>query len=309
MSLKRVLRAAAAVAALAILSAPALAVDKIGVTYVTSPLNVPTIVERKLEIFSKAFDPLPVEYSNLTAGPEQTQALASGDLQFLNAVGGTSVILAASNGLDIVILSMYSRSPEAFCLFGGKDSNVSSAADLKGKKIAGPKGTNLHELLVSYLATAGLTEQDVQFLSMPIPSAQAALVAGEVDFALAAGPIAYNISAEGYKLVTNGTGLVDATIVTAASRKFCDENPELVAKFLAAQAETLAWIEANYDEMVPMVMEATSLPEEAVKAMYPMYNFSSAITDQDLASLERTAKFMADNAMIDQIPDIRGLVY
>lgn len=149
-------------------AAPEFTVDKIGVTYVKSPLNVPSIVEKEKGIFAKAFEEygLPVEYSNLTTGPEQTQALASGDIQFLYAVGATSVILSASNGADIKIISTYSRSPEAFRMFAGKDSKIQSAADLKGKKIAGPKGTILHELMVAYLATAGLTEKDVEFVSM-----------------------------------------------------------------------------------------------------------------------------------------------
>ena len=212
---------------------PEFTVDKIGVTYVKSPLNVPSIVEKKKGIFAKAFEEygLPVEYSNLTAGPEQTQALASGDIQFLYAVGATSVILSASNGADIKIISTYSRSPEAFRMFAGKDSKIQSAADLKGKKIAGPKGTILHELMVAYLATAGLTEKDVEFVSMGIPDAQAALAGGTVDCALLAGPTAYNMAKDGYKVVTTGKGLVDATIVVATSQSFYDKNPLLVKRF------------------------------------------------------------------------------
>ena len=127
------------------------------VTYVKSPLNVPSIVEKDQAIFAEAFGKLgyDVGYSDLTTGPEQTQALASGDIQFLYAVGATSVILAASNGLDIKIISTYSRSPKAFKLFS-KDGSIQSPEDLRGKKVAGPKGTILHELLTAYLASGGM---------------------------------------------------------------------------------------------------------------------------------------------------------
>ena len=59
----------------------------LSVTYVKSPLNVPSIVELDQEIFASVFGPMgyDVQYSDLTTGPEQTQALASGDIQFLNA--------------------------------------------------------------------------------------------------------------------------------------------------------------------------------------------------------------------------------
>lgn len=291
-------------------AAPEFTVDKIGVTYVKSPLNVPSIVEKEKGIFAKAFEEygLPVEYSNLTTGPEQTQALASGDIQFLYAVGATSVILSASNGADIKIISTYSRSPEAFRMFAGKDSKIQSAADLKGKKIAGPKGTILHELMVAYLATAGLTEKDVEFVSMGIPDAQAALVGGTIDCALLAGPTAYNMEKDGYKIVTTGKGLVDATIVVATSQSFYDKNPLLVKRFLKAQDQIASYMKENSEEILEMTAKETELSIDAVKEMYPMYDFSTEITDADITSMKKTEQFMKDNAMIENDVDIDQLI-
>lgn len=289
---------------------PEFTVDKIGVTYVKSPLNVPSIVEKKKGIFAKAFEEygLPVEYSNLTAGPEQTQALASGDIQFLYAVGATSVILSASNGADIKIISTYSRSPEAFRMFAGKDSKIQSAADLKGKKIAGPKGTILHELMVAYLATAGLTEKDVEFVSMGIPDAQAALAGGTVDCALLAGPTAYNMAKDGYKVVTTGKGLVDATIVVATSQSFYDKNPLLVKRFLEAEDQIASYMKENPEEILEITAKETELSIDAVKEMYPMYDFSTEITDADITSMKKTEQFMKENAMIENDVDIDQLI-
>lgn len=284
-------------------------VDKIAVTYVKAPLNVPSIVEKEKGIFAKTFSEynLPVEYSNLTTGPEQTQALASGDIQFLNAVGATSVILAAANDSDIKIVSMYGRAPQAYRLFAKGDA-IKSAADLKGKKIAGPKGTILHEMLVAYLATANLTEKDINFVSMAIPDAQAALAAGQVDGALLAGPVAYNMGKEGYTVVTTGEGLVDGTIVTATSNAFYEKNPELVKAFLKAQKETLDYIQKNEEEVMGITAKETELSADAVKEMYPMYNFDAAISASDIEAMKKTEKFMKDNAMIEKDVDIDSLI-
>ena len=165
-------------------------IDKLTVTYVTSPLNVPTIIEKDQGIFEKELG-VPVEYAELTSGADQTQALASGDVQVLYAVGATSVILSAANGADIKVLNMYSRSPKAFCMYS-KDETLTTPESLKGKTIAGPTGTNLHELLVSYLAQAGMTLDDVNYVNMTIPDAKAGLDGGSVDVALLAGATAYN---------------------------------------------------------------------------------------------------------------------
>jgi sulfonate transport system substrate-binding protein len=284
-------------------------VSKITVTYVKAPLNVPSIVEREEGFFTQAFEEynLPVEYSNLTTGPEQTQALASGDIQFLNAVGATSVLLAASNGADIKIISMYSRSPEAFMMFTNND-DIKTASDLQGKKIAGPKGTILHELLIAYLATADLSEDDVDFISMDIPSSQAALESKEVDCALLAGPAAYNTKQSGSEVVTTGVGLVDATIVVATTQSFYDEHKQLVDAFLNAQKTTLEFISNNYDEIIQLTADETELSVDAVKEMYPMYDFSMDITSQDIESIQKTEQFLYDNSMIENRVDIEDLV-
>lgn len=290
--------------------APKFTVNKVGVTYVKSPLNVPSIIEKEKRIFTTAFSEynLPVEYSNLTTGPEQTQALASGDIQFLYAVGATSVILSAANGADIKIMGTYSRSPEAFRLFTGKNSTIQNAADLKGKKVAGPKGTILHELLVAYLATAGLTEKDIQFVSMGIPDAQAALAGGTVDCALLAGPVAYNMAKDGYRVVTTGKGLVDATIVVATSGEFYAKNPLLVKRFIEAQNQIQQFIAEHPEESLEITAKETGLSVDAVKEMFPMYNFNTKITAEDIASMKKTEKFMKDNGMIENHVDIDALI-
>ena len=283
---------------------------KIAVTYVKAPLNVPSIVEKEKMIFSNAFSKynLPVTYSELTTGPEQTQALASGDIQFLYAVGATSVILAKANGSDIKIINMYSKSPEAFTLFSKKGMTITSADDVRGKKIAGPKGTILHELLAAYLNTLGLKETDVEFISMGIPESQAALVGGSVDMALLAGPSAYNLIKDGYNVVTTGDGLVDATIVVAVSEKFYNSNKILVDEFINAQKEVLSYIENNYDEAMSLSAKETGLDENAVKEMYTMYDFSIDITDNDIASMKKTEEFMRNNNMIETEVNIDDLI-
>lgn len=284
-------------------------VNEVQATYVQSPLNIPSIVEKEKGLLADSFmeEGIEFKYSTLTTGPEQTQALASGDIQFLNAVGATSVILSASNGADIKIMSMYSRSPEAFMLFTNLDG-IESPKDLAGKKVAGPKGTILHEMLVHYLATEGLTEDDIEFVQMDIPSAQAALVAEEVDFALLAGPTAYNMIQDGYQVVTNGEGLVDGTIVVATSEDFYSKNPGLVKKFLQVQKETLQYIDENYEEAMEISAKETELPLNAVKEMYEMYDFNMEITESDIASMEKTVKFMKENNMIENDVDIQSLI-
>lgn len=284
-------------------------VDTVTVTYVKSPLNVPSIVEKAQGDLAAAYKEMGLgfAYSELTSGADQTAALASGSIQILNAVGGTSVILAAANGADIKIISMYSTSPGAFQLFSA-DPEINSPEDLKGKTIAGPKGTNLHELLVAYLAQGGLTLDDVEYVSMDIPSAFAALEGGSVDCALQAGSNAYDCAAAGYHMVTDGQGLITGTILTATTQEFYDENPEIIETFLQVQQEVLTFMDEHHDEALEMAAEETGLDLAAVEEMYGLYDFRMDLTEEDLDGLQNTAQFMLDNGLIEQAVDVSTLV-
>ena len=280
-------------------------VDKLTVTYVTSPLNVPTIIEKDQGIFEKELG-VPVEYAELTSGADQTQALASGDVQVLYAVGATSVILSAANGADIKVLNMYSRSPKAFCMYS-KDESLTTPESLKGKTIAGPTGTNLHELLVSYLAQAGMTLDDVNYVNMSIPDAKAGLDGGSVDVALIAGATAYNAEQQGYHLVADGEGLISALIAVATTQKFYDEHPDVIEKLNAAQDEIAAYMSDSQDETMETVAAALDLDVDAVKEMYGFYDFSTEITDADKEGFQKTADFMYESGMIENELDVNTL--
>lgn len=280
-------------------------IDKLTVTYVTSPLNVPTIIEKDQGIFEKELG-VPVEYAELTSGADQTQALASGDVQVLYAVGATSVILSAANGADIKVLNMYSRSPKAFCMYS-KDETLTTPESLKGKTIAGPTGTNLHELLVSYLAQAGMTLDDVNYVNMTIPDAKAGLDGGSVDVALLAGATAYNAEQQGYHLVADGEGLISALIAVATTQKFYDEHPDVIEKLAAAQDEIASYMADSQDKTMETVAAALDLDVDAVKEMYGYYDFSTEITDADKEGFQKTADFMYESGMIENELDVNTL--
>lgn len=277
------------------------ALTELVLTHVTSPLNVPSIIQKNKGIFKEEFSKngknIEIKYAELTSGSDQTQALASGDVDILYAVGGTSVVLSAANNADIKVLNMYSKSPEAFCMYSA-DENIKSAEDLRGKTIAGPVGTNLHQLLVAYLEDAGMTIEDVNYVNMSIADAKAALVAG---------PTAYKAKQQGYNLVTNGQGLTDAIIAVAVREDFYNEHKEEIEVFMNAQAEIIDYIENNYDETMDIVATELDLDRAAVEEMYKQYDFNIEITEEDKKAFQNVADFMYETKMIEEKLDTSKL--
>lgn len=279
-------------------------------TYVTAPLNVPTIVEDERDIFDKTFEKMniDVEYAEINSGADQTQALASGDVQVLYAVGASSVILSAANGADIKVLNMYSRSPKAFCMYA-KDESLTSPESLRGKTIAGPAGTNLHELLASYLATEDMTMDDVNYMNMSIPDAKAALDGGSIDVALLAGATAYMAGQQGYHMISDGEGLIDAIIAVAVTDEFYQKYPKVIEKLGEAQDEIAKFMRENKEEVLKMVADELDLKVADVEAMYEYYDFSTEITEEDKKGFQKTADFMLEAGMIEKKLDTNTLFY
>ena len=281
----------------------------ITITYVKAPLNVPSILEKKLAWFDKEFakDNIKVSYPEITVGSKQTEALAAGSLDFAHCLGGTSAILAAANGVDLKIISMYSRAPKAFVVLV-KGTAIQNIADLKGKKVAGPKGTILHQLILAALAKNGLRPDDIQFVSMDLPSSAAALMNGSVDAALSAGPDAIRAEKAGARILTNGEGLVEATIVTAVRGDFLTKQPELVKRFLTVHQAAVAHIKANPEEALQLTAAETGLPLETVRQMLPWYDFDPTIKPSDIAELKRTQDFLIQNGMLKKSIEIEKII-
>ena len=282
---------------------------ELNVTYVKSPLNVPSILEKNQNLFGKEFekDGITVKFHNLTTGPEQTQALAAGELDILHALGGTSAIIAASNGVELTVTNVYSRSPKGFMLLS-KDKILVSPENLRGKKVAGPKGTILHQLLLAYLAKGNMTADDIEFINMGIPETAAALQNGTVDAGLLAGPVALGALKNGADVVTNGEGLVEGIIVTAVSNDFLKKHPDIIKRFIDVNEKTVNSIEANFEEVSEIVAKETGLSKEEVAEMYTLYDFNPEIKASDIEELKNTQKFLIENGLQEKEIDIEKII-
>lgn len=284
--------------------------SEINVTYVKAPLNVPSIIQKNDDLFGKEFadDNITVNFHEITSGPDQTAALAAGELDFLHALGGTSALIAASQGVELQIINTYSRSPKGFMIVAN-DEKITSAKDLVGKKVAGPKGTILHQVLIAALQAEGFSIDDVEFIQMTLPDAATALADGTVDAALTAGPNALTALKNGSHVVATGEGLVDGIIVTAVSKKFAEKYPEIVDRFIKVEEETLKYVNENTDEAMAKVAEEVGLTVEETKELYAWYDFSLEITDADITALEETQDFLIANQLQESKVDIDSLIY
>lgn len=278
---------------------------ELNLTYVKTPLNVPAIISVKKSMVSNAFTEqnIKVSYYPATTGSQQVAALVSGEVDIVPTMGGTSAIIGLANGAPLKIIGIFSRSPKSFMLVS-KDPSIQSIIDLKNKKIGGPKGTVLHQLLLASLLSENLSINDVDFISMGVQDALTSLLSGDIDVAMLVGPATTKAQQQGASIVTTGENFVDGTTVIATTSKFIEKYPDIVKEYLSIHKQSVAFMTSNPEETLELVNQEVGLPQEQIKQLIPNYDFSPTITSVDIDNLNKTQDFLFDEKIISNKIDL-----
>jgi sulfonate transport system substrate-binding protein len=114
-----------------------------------------------------------ITWTEFNAGPVQLEALNVGAIDF-GDVGEAPPIFAQAAGAPLVYAGATVPRPQLEAIIVPKGSAITTVADLKGKKIAFNKGSNVQYFLVKLLEKHGLKYGDVQAIYLPPPDARAA---------------------------------------------------------------------------------------------------------------------------------------
>lgn len=272
------------------------------------PFNLSVMWERSRGSYAKAFPELKVTEIDLSSGPKQMAAVAAGDLDVVQGIGDAAFLVSAAGGIDARIIAVNSRSPKAFAVVTNNPS-IRTVSDLKGKRVAGLRGSVVHQVLVTALAEHGMRESDLEFFPMPIPQAAATLLAKRVDAALLAGSEIVRAQKSGGRILADGENRVRGLSLVVASTKFLGDNPGFVSRFHKLRRETLARIGADEKGAVALAARETGLSEEDASRIMSWYDFDEGFTDADMDSLYSTMEYLLEQKITARSPDIASLVW
>lgn len=281
--------------------------EAIRLAYNPLPFNVPLMVMKdrgflEEQLAARGFDNVAVEYEQFAAGFNMSEAMAAGQLDIATVTGFTSAVSARAGGRDARVISAFSRAPAAFALVvpaEGTDRSRILSADIAGWKIALPVGTEADYLLGRILDERGLTRSDVEIVNMMVPDAAAALLSGNVDAAVLVEPVLSRLeTGEKIRVYRDGRDLVLGMTVTTVWNDFRTAYPELVEAYLAAIADSLAYMEENPAAVMALAMQETELPEPVVTRLMAKYDFDPVIGDT--SGLEDQIDFLYDSGLIDE---------
>ena len=173
-----------------------------------------------------------VQWLEFPAGPQLLEGLNAGAID-VGTVGETPPIFAQAAGVDFVYIGNEPPAPQGEAIVVLPDSPIRTVAQLRGKKVAFNKGSNVHYLLVKALEHAGLTYADIQPIYLTPADARAAFVQRNVDAWVIWDP--YLAAAErqiGARVIANGEGLVRNTQYYLAARKYAAAHPQVLRALL-----------------------------------------------------------------------------
>ncbi|MBC2836834.1 sulfonate ABC transporter substrate-binding protein [Paragemmobacter straminiformis] len=231
-----------------------------------------------------------VTWSEFAAGPQMLEALNAGALDIAQT-GEAPPIFAQAAGPRLSYLAFEPPAPKGEAILVHADSPIASVADLKGKKIALNKGSNVHYLLVKALESAGLAYEDVETVFLPPADARPAFETKAVDAWAIWDPfLASAESALGAKVLANAEGLAPNYQFYLGDRSFLEGNADAAKELIAAIAEVGAWITSNPDAAAAELSPTTGIPEEVLKSAISRQSFGVApINDQVVADQQAVA--------------------
>lgn len=209
-----------------------------------------------------AEDGVKVQWTEFPGGPQLLEGLNVGSIDF-GVTGETPPVFAQAAGADLLYVAYEPPAPTSEAILLPKDSPIRSVAELKGRKVALNKGSNVHYLLVRALEQAGLKYSDIQPVYLPPADARAAFERHSVDAWVIWDP--YQAAAEkqlSARVLVDGRELVDNHQFYLATRTYAQRHPQVLDKLVDEIRQVGDWSRANPQQVTEQVAPLLGLPAD-----------------------------------------------
>ena len=270
------------------------------------------VFEKTRGTLEKRLTPLGVSvtWTEFLGGPALLEAMGAGSIDF-GIAGDAPPIFAQAAGVDLAYVGVEPASPHGEAVIALAASSIHRVADLKGKRIALNKGSNVHNLLVRVLAANGLSIHDVQPVYLKPSDARAAFENGSVDAwaiwdpYLAAAETALPTRKIADGVADDGRVIDENREYFLAARDFARANAAIIAALMQDLAETEMYAAAHHSDVVRILAPAMRMDPAAVKRAIDRLAFGvSPVTAANFASQQDIADLFASLKLIPKQIDV-----
>lgn len=209
-----------------------------------------------------------VQWKPFTSGPPLLDAVASGAVD-VGGVGNTPPLFAIDQDKKLKVVQASKQGAQGDAIVVPKGSDVTSVADLEGKKVAVAKGSSANYHLLAQLKTAGLTLDDIDPVWLQPAEGLAAFTGGHVDAWSIWDPFTSQAEvANGAKVLVTGDGVVNGLAFQVASDDALDDpaTEAAVSDYLQRLARAQAWANSHRSEWAKAWAKETGLPADVTES-------------------------------------------
>jgi len=243
-------------------------------------------------VLEKALEPLgySVSWTEFPAGPQLLEGLNVGAIDF-GSTGEAPPIFAQAAGAPLVYVAHEPPAPRGEAILVPKDSAIQSVGDLKGRKVALNKGSNVHYLLVKALEKAGVAYTDIETKFLPPADARAAFEQGSVDAWVIWDPFqAAAETAVAARTLANGEGLVANHQFYLGTKDFVAAHRQAIDITVAEIGKLDAWANGNTDAVADQLAASVGIPAPVLKIALERQTFGvTAISEEVIAQQQQIA--------------------
>lgn len=241
-------------------------------------------------------------------GSAIVEAMNAGDVD-LGVLGTMPLVAANANDSHFVAISSVNLSVDGFKLYAGADKGITTVEGFKGKKIGVKFSSNEHEMLLTLLSNAGLSNTDVEIVNLSAEDSLNSLISGDVDGAILKGDQLNAANASGAIIVADNSqsGIIENLLI--GREEFVKEHPEVVTGVLKVLERTKQWIDENPEETVDIFVELTDTEKEVAQVSFESRTRSISIDeDKFIAPIQRTLDFLISQGTIEDSLTIEDIV-
>jgi sulfonate transport system substrate-binding protein len=256
----------------------------------------------------KRLAPLHVEvkWTEFPAGPQLLEGLNVGAIDF-GAAGEAPPIFAQAAGADLVYVGNEPPASAGEAILVPKDSPIKTVAELRGKKVALNKGSNVHFLLVKLLEKAGVNYKDIDTIFLTPADARAAFERGSVDaWAIWEPFFAAAQRQTGARILADGNGVVSNHQFFLASRPYATKRADVVAIVLEEVAAVDEWAKTNPKEAAAALSPQIGLDQPTLELALSRGGYGvKPVSDPVLAEQQKIADSFYDLKLIPKHINVR----
>jgi sulfonate transport system substrate-binding protein len=227
-----------------------------------------------------------LEWKEFPSGPPLLEALNAGAIDF-GHVGETPPIFAQAAGIPFVYVANEPPAPKGEAILVPRNSPIKTLADLKGKKVALNKGSNVHFLLVRALEQSGLKYSEIEPIYLAPADARAAFERGAIDAWVIWDPFqAAAEAATGARTLADATGLAPNRQFYLARREFIDANPAAIDAIVAGIVDIDKWAEGREKTVAEELSAGIGIPAPVLEVALKRQTYgvspldAAAVADQ-----------------------------